>query len=225
MSPSRQEEFTSLLETVLSIPAVSELRPDRRLLKIHFDWLLAGEQAQRTVARLSAQLRRYLDDQAALENRRIMHLLKSIEQHAVAVRDRPPSGDWMEIDDPAPTVDISMDRPLYSPPLKPVILDGNLLPGEGGFTADALYDRKYVDMEMLKGRIHKLLQANSQVTLEELVASFPLEQGLSEVIAYLSLAAEDRGAVIDDSARQSLAWTDPSGTTRQAVLPFVTFHR
>jgi len=225
MSPSRQEEFTSLLDTVLSLPAVAELRPDRRLLKIHFDWLQAGEQAQRTVARLSAQLRRYLDDQAALENRRIMHLLKGIEQHAVAVRDNPPSGDWMEIDDPAPTVDISMDRPLYSPPLKPVILDGNLVRGEGGFDAGALYDRKYVDKEKLKNRIRKLLQDKSQITLAELAEIFPLEQGLSEIIAYLSLAAEDRGAVIDDSARQSLFWTDPSGAGRQAVLPFVTFHR
>ncbi|HKP98240.1 MAG TPA: DUF3375 domain-containing protein [Fibrobacteria bacterium] len=225
MSPARQEELTSLLETVLSLPPVEELRPDLRLLKIHFDWLQAGEQAQRTVARLSSQLRRYLDDQTALENRRIMQILKSIEQHAVAVRDLPPSGNWMEIEDPAPMVDLSMDRPLYSPPLKPMILDGDLEPGDGGFEADALYNRKYVDKEALKGRIRKLLQAKSQITLEELVESFPLEQGLSEIIAYLSLASEDRGAVIDDSARQSLVWTDASGTIREAVLPFVTFHR
>lgn len=229
MSQDRQEEFTALLETVIRLPAVSELRPDRRLLKIHFDWLQAGEQAQRTVARLSAQLRRYLNDQAALENRRIMQLLKSIEQHAIAIRDIPAPGPasalGMEIDDPAPTVELSMNRPLYSPPLKPVISDGNLESGEGGFAADALYDRKYVDKEILKGRIRKLLQARSQVTLEDLVATFPLEQGLSEVIAYLSLAAEDRAAVIDDSAQQSLAWTDAVGTTREAFLPFITFHR
>ena len=225
MSPARQEELTSLLETVLTLPPVEELRPDRRLLKVHFDWLQAGEQAQRTVARLSSQLRRYLDDQAALENRRIMQLLKSIEQHAVAVRDIPPAGDWMEIDEPAPTVGIPLDRPLYSLPLKPIILDGDLQSGDGAFAADALFDRKYVDMEALKARIRKLLQAKSQITLEELVQAFPLEQGLSEVIAYLSLAAEDRGAVIDDTARQSLAWTDSAGTIREAVLPFVTFHR
>ena len=101
MSPTRQEELTSLLETVLALAPVEELRPDRRLLKVHFDWLQAGEQAQRTVARLSSQLRRYLDDQAALENRRIMQLLKNIERHAVAVREMPPLGDWMEIDEPA----------------------------------------------------------------------------------------------------------------------------
>ncbi|MEO7427650.1 MAG: DUF3375 domain-containing protein [Fibrobacteria bacterium] len=225
MSPARQEEFTSLLATVMSLPALAELAPDRRLLKIHFDWLLAGEQAQRTVARLSAQLRRYLDDQAALENRRIMLLLKSIERHAIAVREFPPAGDWMEMDHTAPSMEIPLERPLYSPPLKPVISDVDLRPGEGGFDADALYDRKFVDKELLQARIRKALQVKGQVSLEELVESFPLEQGLSEIIAYLALAAEDRAAVIDDSARQTLAWTDPAGTRRKAVLPFVTFHR
>jgi hypothetical protein len=45
MSPARQKEQTSLLETLLSLPPVEELRPDRRLFEVHFDWLQAGEQA------------------------------------------------------------------------------------------------------------------------------------------------------------------------------------
>jgi hypothetical protein len=70
MSPSRQDELTARLAAVFALPAVQELTPDRRLLRVHYDWLEAGEVAQRTVARLSEQLRRYLDDRAFLENRR-----------------------------------------------------------------------------------------------------------------------------------------------------------
>ena len=72
MSPARQEEFSALLQVVFALKEVDALAPDRRLMRIHYDWLEAGEVAQRTVARLSEQLRRYLDDQAWLENRRIM---------------------------------------------------------------------------------------------------------------------------------------------------------
>jgi hypothetical protein len=36
---------------------------------VHHDWLEAGEHTQRTVAQLSQQLRRFLDDRAFLENR------------------------------------------------------------------------------------------------------------------------------------------------------------
>jgi len=71
MSPSRQDELGKLLEQVMALAPIRELEPDGRLRRIHYDWLEAGEVTQRTVARLSEQLRRYLDDQAWLENRRI----------------------------------------------------------------------------------------------------------------------------------------------------------
>ena len=86
MSPARQEELSAMLEAVFALEPVRPLAPDRRLRRIHYDWLGAGEVAQRTVARLSEQLRRYLDDQAWLENRRIMQLIRGVEQNALAVR-------------------------------------------------------------------------------------------------------------------------------------------
>jgi len=71
---------------------------------VHYDWLTAGEHTQRTVALLSQQLRRFLDDQAWLENRRIMEILHGIESHALGLRDSPPAGDFMAIDDTAVSV-------------------------------------------------------------------------------------------------------------------------
>jgi hypothetical protein len=54
---------------------------------VHHDWLEAGEHTQRTVAQLSQQLRRFLDDRAFLENRRILDLLHGIESKALALRE------------------------------------------------------------------------------------------------------------------------------------------
>jgi hypothetical protein len=54
---------------------------------VHYDWLEAGEHTQRTVAQLSQQLRRFFDEQAWLENRRIMDILHGIEAKALALRD------------------------------------------------------------------------------------------------------------------------------------------
>jgi hypothetical protein len=61
MSPARQEELSALLDTIFALRAVQELSPDPRLMRIHYDWLEAGEVAQRTVARLSEQLRRAMN--------------------------------------------------------------------------------------------------------------------------------------------------------------------
>lgn len=75
MSPKRQKEFSERLDKVLSLPIMDEIKPDKRTRRVHYDWLEAGEYTQRTVAQLSQQLRRFLDEQAWLENRRIMDLL------------------------------------------------------------------------------------------------------------------------------------------------------
>ncbi|MCB1968541.1 MAG: DUF3375 domain-containing protein, partial [Candidatus Accumulibacter sp.] len=124
MSSSRQEELSALLERVLTLPAVAELRPDARTRRVHYDWLEAGEHTQRTVAQLSQQLRRFLDDQAWLENRRIMDILHGIEAKALAVRDAPPPGnEVMSIADTAAAIELPMERPLYTPPIKPSIAD------------------------------------------------------------------------------------------------------
>src|SRR5712692_3412393 len=109
MSPSRQNELSSLLAKVFDLRPVQELEPDRRMLRVHYDWLQAGEVAQRTVARLSEQLRRYLDDKAWLDNRRIMQLVREIEHSALAVRDTSPAGILIDLDEPSPDIDLTMD--------------------------------------------------------------------------------------------------------------------
>ncbi len=225
MSPARQEELSLLLEAVFAMKPVQELSPDPRLKRIHFDWLEAGEVAQRTIARLSEQLRRYLDEQVFLENRRLMQLIRSVEQHALAMRSSAPEGTFMEVDEPAPEIDLTMDRPLFTPPLKPKITDQILLDGEQAALADALFEQVYVDRARLATANRRALQIRPQISLFDLVETAPLEQGLAEVVAYLSLAAEDPRAVIDERRTQTLLWEDPEGAQRQATLPLVIFTR
>lgn len=85
MSQARQEELSALLDRVLQLPPITGMEPDKRMRRVHYDWLEAGEHTQRTVAQLSQQLRRFMDDQTYLENRRIMEILHSIEAKALAV--------------------------------------------------------------------------------------------------------------------------------------------
>jgi Protein of unknown function (DUF3375) len=225
MSPTRQEELTALLATAFSLEPVQELAPDPRLRRIHYDWLEAGEIAQRSVARLSEQLRRYLDDLAWMENRRIMQLVREVEQHALAIRDQPPEAGLMTVDEPAPRIDLAMDRPLYSPPFK-ARLDSRLPTEEAvDIPADALFHQVHVDKGRLTAHIRRALQTRQQVSLAEVVRAHPIQQGLAELVAYLSIAAEDRAAVIDDAGSQTLTWSDDEGTLRQATMPLVIFNQ
>jgi hypothetical protein len=225
MSPARQEELSRQLEQVLTHPAVQALQPDSRLTRIHFDWLEAGEHTQRTVARLSEQLRRYLDDRAWMENRRIMKLLKGIEQHALAVRSRPPPRAFMELDEPAPAIELPLERPLFSPSLKPRMADASVLEAAEDVPADALFQNTFIDKAQLRENVRHALQAREQVSLEELLREHPLQHGLAELVTYLSLASEDPHAAVEEARTQTLSWTDARGCPRRATLPLVLFHR
>jgi hypothetical protein len=223
MAPARQEELTELLDVVFTMPAIAAFKPDARLKRMHYDWLEAGEHTQRTIAYLSQQLRRFLDDKVWLENRRIMEVLREIEAKALAVRESPPGAAFMTLDEAAPDVELPMERPLFSPPIKAAISDQLLSMGEDASAADALFEQIYVDKARLAANIRRVLQTRAQVTLADLVAQHPLEQGLAELIAYLSLASEDRSAVIDDAHTDALTWIDARQTARQARLPRVIF--
>ena len=229
MSSRRQEELTNLLDRVLALPPVADLKPDARTRRVHYDWLEAGEHTQRTVAQLSQQLRRFLDDQAWLENRRIMDILHGIEAKALALRQSPPPGDVMTIAESAASVELAMERPLYTPALKPLIADIALQEGDDEVDPSALYGQVVVDKARLARHIRQALQARSQITLRELVDGQPLQQGLAELVVYLHLGSESFKAVVDEDTTDLIAWDavarDGAASRRQARLPRVIFVR
>jgi hypothetical protein len=225
MSRERQDELTQLLEHVMQLEPVAAMAPDPRFRRVHYDWLEAGEHAQRTVALLSQQLRRFLDDQAYLENRRIMDILRGIEAGALAVRTQPPAGDFMHIDDTAPAIELPMERPMHMPPIKLVLDGGAIVAGDEDVDAAALFTQFVVDKAALAQHVRQSLQQRTQVTLPELLSTRPLEQGLAELMAYFSLATEPGRAVIDDTVQDSVAWVSLGGQRKNARLPRVIFSR
>ena len=208
MSPGRQDELAALLNAVLALDPVRALSPDGRLTRIHYDWLEAGEVTQRTVARLSEQLRRYLDDQAWLENRRIMQLIRDIEQKALTARGLVDDAAFISIDAAAPSVSLPMDRTLFTPPFKPTILQRVLDEDDAPVPSDALFEQVYVDRQRLSANVRRALQNRQQITLAALVADYPLQQGLAELATYLSLATQELPSAIDDGQEEIIRWTD-----------------
>ncbi len=229
MSSRRQEELSALLERVLALPPVIELKPDSRTRRVHYDWLEAGEHTQRTVAQLSQQLRRFLDDQAWLENRRIMDILHGIETKALAVRESQPSGVMMDIADTAADIELPMERPLHTPSIKPQIADIVLEEGDIDIDAGALYSQVVIDKVQMVRHIRHALQDRSQVTLRELCEIQPLQHGLAELVAYLQLAGDTFKAVVDEEVTDEIFWrrdeSDGLEHAKRARLPRVIFVR
>jgi hypothetical protein len=235
MSSQRQEELSSLLAHVLRLPAITELNPESRTKRVHYDWLEAGEHAQRTVAQLSQQLRRFLDDKTWLENRRIMDILRNIESKALTMRnegvlDRLLNAQayrFIEISEIGVTIELPFERPLHKPALKPVFGNIKLDTEEDQVDASALFHQKIVDTARLETNIRKTLQDQSQISLKGLIEIYPLQDGLAELITYLHLGSEMFQTVVNERIEDCIAWkiTDNDGHVRfkTARLPQVIY--
>ena len=226
-SVSNQDELTVRLGRVMSLEPIVALGPDRRIRRIHHDWFNAGDHTQRTVAALTAQLRRFIDDKTWLENRRIVELLRVIEQNAIAVRDSPPAGQFGSIASTAADIALPMERRLANPPGSTSIdVDELLQPVDADLTA--LFADSGVDTMALADHVDDFLVDRSQITLAEVCAHHPLAAGLAELIAYVQLRDDrfDHAFLEEHRDRISLSATDDDDATIRFVdMPRVVFVR
>ncbi|MGA4540881.1 DUF3375 domain-containing protein [Uniformispora flossi] len=226
LSPGRQEEFDALLQSVQSLAAVEN--PDARLAHIQYDWLEAAGRAQATVRLLSEQLRRFLDDQVWLENRRVMDILRNIEVQALRLRELPGADRLhMEMDQAAPEITLPLERPMYRPKAALVIDSAAPDSAEDDIDADVLFDQVYVDHQRLIQAVRACMGDGAQVGLGTVLDAYPLEQGLAELISYMALSDTAFEVVCDASAEQLVSWQASASDdmVRTARLPRVTFVR
>lgn len=197
---------------------------DPRLKHIHHDWLAASERTQSTVRQLSEQLRRFLDDRVWLENRRVVDLLHGIETVALQLREHAPITFESEIDGSAPQIALPMERPLYRPAARSAISSDQVQEADDEVDASVLYDQVMVDTQELASGVRQMLQGRERIPLQEVLMARPLEQGLAELVGYLSLNDPGFDVRFDEAGKEQVSWED-DGVTRQATLPSVTYVR
>jgi hypothetical protein len=224
LSQARQEELSSLLDRV-HVLAAGIAERDARLRTVHYDWLDAAERTQATVRQLSEQLRRFLDDQVWFENRRVIDILRSIEGHALSLRETRDLPVTMHLDASSPAVRLPLERPLYAPVRKARISSDTVRDADEETDTAALFEQVYVDPEPLRGGVRQALRNQAQVGLTDLVARYPLRQGMAELVTYLSLRDEAFAVVFDEARREQITWHTAEGRERTATLPQVTYCR
>jgi hypothetical protein len=135
----------------------------------------------------------------------------------------------MTVAEPAASIELAMERPLYAPASRPVIADVALPIGADDLDVSAMYEQVIVDKARLARHIRQALQARPRISLRELIDEQPLEQGLAELLAYLQLGRESFKVEVGEEAKELIAWEamgrDGILSRRHARLPSVVFVR
>jgi hypothetical protein len=229
LSPSKQDELRELLDTVFAIPEFmhgeSEHQQNVRHLKRHL--LEAGSQIVASNRRLMQQLRKILDETHAAEAQRVRDLIAEIYQATMQVAsDFPEDETFLELEG-TPAIDMPAERQLWEPASMPRFGDERPQAGEANLAEahlQTLYNQLYVDEQLLRRHIDTLLEQHPTVTLSDVVAAYPIERGLTEVITYLSIAAKEGQHRIDNDVQDTI----PLGQYvegRDITLPRITFAR
>lgn len=222
LSESRQQELADLLAKVSELDTVEA---DQRIRGIHHDWSEAADRTQRTIRAISEQLRRFLDDQVWLDNRRVLDLVRSVENVALELRGHPP-GFGLEVDQQGIDIALPFERPLYQPPAA-VAVESEITQASEEVDAGLLFTQTFVDQTRLMENIRTVLPEGSAALLSDVVSMYPIELGAAEIVGYLALDNDTVTVELDDSEEMLLEYPDPADpdTTKRARLPKATVRR
>ncbi|WP_019552789.1 DUF3375 domain-containing protein [Propionispira raffinosivorans] len=223
MRSSQQEDFQQTMDKVLHITSLEEAAKEIDMTQINRDWFTAASQVQSTIAVLSKQLRRYVDENYLSEEQRIYALLQNIEVKALQVRDCLPRGDFMMIDAIVPDFELPMDRPLFVPPQHIQLQNQFLQTGKEEPSVETMFEQVYVDKKILQQNIETLLKTKTSVSLAEVIDAYPLQQGLTELLSYMVLASKTADAGFSEHDFEEIAMKDMEGRDLLTKLEKITF--
>lgn len=230
--PRQREVFYALLGALFAMPRLrSFVENNVTLQRLTSHLLEAGERVNQSNQRLAEHLRRVVDTRNITESRRVQQLAVEIK-HIVGRLADPDlftanRRSFISIEGD-PSVELPLERPLFEPPERvetnqrprpaPTLIDSQVL--------NAIYDTFYIDQSSLRENIARLLMSRAQVTLAEVLNSYPIQQGMAELVAYVLIAAQTPGYIIDRSLTDllSIRMSDDE-ESRTIAVPRIIFTR
>jgi len=221
---SKNERLSMLIENLYKNSAVLEIDEQKSLKNLKFDLLNNAQKISKTTSKLVEQLRRFLDDRVLLEHKKILELSKSIQQNVIKLKPNlPKSKHFLAIDGVKAEIDTVFEKKLYTIKSKNEF-KSELKESDEEIDLSTFYNIFYVDEEKLKDNINYFLQTKEQVRLAEILEHFPVKKGISELIAYLSIAQKGNLHIVEKEV-DLLQIEDENGNKKRVKIPRVIFVR
>jgi len=222
----KQDELQKLTKdvyTILEQRNIYDYNSFLRDIKIYLH--RAGQRVMDSNHLLLAQLRRILDKNFLFERKKTIKLITEIRKYAIEHINNPPElSPFIEIEG---NCDISMvmDRPLGELARSSAFCNHPVeMDRENSENKDLteLFSQFEIDREILQENINYFFQDQDQVSLETIIKHFPLQKGLAEITAYLSIATDSPIHMINCEKNIEITWNH-EGICEIIRLPQVIF--
>lgn len=229
--PQQNQVLEDALESLDDREFFRKLTPDERnfLRRMTRILLEQGGVVHDVLQNFARSLKAFVQSREYLEQRRINQLLNEAQRAALALKDFVGLAEKLEYELPLTSCRIRSlsQMALHDPSLG--LADASISdapPAEISLeTVSELVAQSEIDFRTLKINIRMcLMEADvHQVSIGEVLESFPARQGLGSVIGYMSLGT--RHGVIVPEQRESVSWTGSDDERRSARIPVIFFQR
>ena len=226
MSLSHQQELDELLSQMRQFNTIIESEHDNTLVELKLNLMEAADKVMHTNRQLAEQLRRFLDDRARMDNRRISQLIQSAQQRLLTLKEGEVALDtveFMQLEDTRITINTPIPV-LYGIPI--TINGQDLLQEANHKLADPteLFQQVYIDEARLAWQVRQCLESQTTISLPEVLKRFPPQHGIAELVAYVKLASEGNHALIENNQEDNIEVEFETGN-KMIQLPHILFTR
>ncbi len=207
MDERKQQEFTQLTEKLYQLLNEHNIdySNDRFLKHLKRYLHVSGRKVIDSNRKLSEKISRVLSEKNLLERRRAMELIGEIRQMAYTLTGvKIKEDEFISIED-EPMIKL-FDRWEPGEEKDDIVSilfpDGTIEEGTADFKI--LFDQFTIDRKKLQQRIDAMLEIKDQVSLREIVDQYGIENGLSEVVGYFSIATANPRHIIIEEAKEPI---------------------
>ena len=210
-------EFAQLLDT----------RERRFLLRVTRALLEQGGTVHEVLQSFARSLKHFVQSREYLEQRRLNQTLREAQSAALALKEDVKATELL-----AYTLQLSSGRvrsvsqgKLYDPALH--ALEPGMQAGDAAAldltTVGELIAQSEIDFGTLRSNVRAALAERPQVSIAEVLSSFPATQGLGSVVGYIALGSRYGERV--ERRRETVSWVGQDDKARSARIPFIYFSK
>jgi len=230
IADNKQDELMDMIHYTYQLLREREIeQADNFLRRIKIYLHNAGQKVINSNHLLADKLSRILAEGNFSERRRTTEIINDIKHLAVEkVGKFSGKRHFIEIEG-LPEIDMSFDRPLGEPTHKANFRNQPTEIGSSKLekaNLGILFDQFEMNRQELENNVAQLLKHQSSITFSEVIKTYPIQNGLAEVITYFSIASKSEQHKIEPQHKETIPWmNEETNAKKEIVLPQIVFCR